>query len=196
MRELWQRWHMTLSTFFRDYVYIPMGGSRSGKWFAARNALLVMALSGLWHGAAWNFVIWGLLNGVFLVVEILLDRRRDPAAAASPWRDSLRVFWTFSLFCAALAFFRAATVEEGWILLQRIALWAGDVDGVVRIRERGLWVLLLAFLLHYFPLRWYRASQRWLMDRSPITQGALAACSLGFFGVTMTAGQPFIYFQF
>jgi D-alanyl-lipoteichoic acid acyltransferase DltB (MBOAT superfamily) len=194
MREIWQRWHMTLSTFFRDYVYVPLGGGRRGKWSTARNVMAVMTLSGLWHGAAWTFVVWGILNGLFLVAEIVLSR--GPKASSSPVVDVMRTAWTFCLFSLTMAIFRADSLHDSIVLLRRIATWAADEAGAVRIRERGLWILLLALVLHYFPRRWYWTSQRWVLERSPFAQGALAACSLGFFAVATTAGQPFIYFQF
>ena len=144
--------------------------------------------------AGWTFVVWGLLNGLFLVVEILLPSRREEKS--HPIVDAGRIVWTLSLFCLALAVFRADSLADAGVLLQRIASWADQVEGGTRIRERGVWMLIVALVLHYLPLSWYRAAQQWLLQRSPFAQGAMAACSLGFLGVVMTAGQPFIYFQF
>ena len=69
VQEVWQRWHISLTTWFRDYLYFPLGGNRRGQWITMRNMLIVFAISGLWHGANWTFVIWGLLNGSFIVIE-------------------------------------------------------------------------------------------------------------------------------
>ena len=75
IREFWRRWHITLSRFLRDYLYIPLGGNRGGRLFTARNLMLTMLLGGLWHGAAWGFVLWGALHGTCLVVERMLSGR-------------------------------------------------------------------------------------------------------------------------
>src|SRR5205085_7336454 len=90
--EFWRRWHMSLSFWFRDYVYIPLGGSRLGRWVTARNLLIVFFLTGLWHGAAWNFVVWGLFHGAFLLLErVWLGKRLAVLpAAASPTYTLLR----------------------------------------------------------------------------------------------------------
>ena len=80
-RDFWRRWHMTLSRFLRDYLYIPLGGSRGGRLFTYRNLMITMVLGGLWHGAAWTFVLWGAFHGAGLVAEHALDGRHRPPHA-------------------------------------------------------------------------------------------------------------------
>lgn len=105
--EFWRRWHMSLSFWFRDYVYIPLGGSRLGRWITARNLVVVFFLTGLWHGAAWNFIVWGLFHGAFLLVErVWLGRRLAllPAAAS--------LAYTLLVVMVGWVFFRAPNLAH------------------------------------------------------------------------------------
>src|SRR5262249_34159002 len=109
VQDFWRRWHITLSTWLRDYLYIPLGGSRGGRWLTYRNIMITMGLGGPWHGASYNFLIWGLLHGMALVVERMLGgsgegKRRIPAA--------LTWFVTFHFVCVTWVFFRAPSLES------------------------------------------------------------------------------------
>jgi D-alanyl-lipoteichoic acid acyltransferase DltB (MBOAT superfamily) len=112
-KEFWGRWHISLSTWFRDYVYIPLGGSRNGAWKRRRNVLATFLLSGLWHGANWTFVIWGGLHGFCLMAEDALraraGRRGGEGRALARFCKTLAVF---ALTCAAWVFFRADGVSD------------------------------------------------------------------------------------
>lgn len=116
IREFWRRWHISLSTWFRDYLYIPMGGSRGGPVRTYLNLWLVFVLCGLWHGAQWSFVVWGMLHGVFLVMERLgLGKRLEKLP---------RVFqhaYTVALVMFAWVFFRSPTLPEAIVFLSRLA---------------------------------------------------------------------------
>jgi D-alanyl-lipoteichoic acid acyltransferase DltB (MBOAT superfamily) len=105
MKELWQRWHISLMTWFRHYVYFPLGGSRRGKWRTALNVMIVFALSGLWHGADWTFVIWGTVNGLLLLPFVFLPRKRLSEHAT--WRELPQCLLTFFLFAMVFIAFRA-----------------------------------------------------------------------------------------
>jgi alginate O-acetyltransferase complex protein AlgI len=111
-RDFWRRWHISLSSWLRDYLYIPLGGNRRGTAITLRNLFIVMGLGGLWHGANWTFVVWGLLHGAYLAVEHLAEPlvRRIPNNAAT---RALGVLVTFHLACIAWVFFRARTVAQG-----------------------------------------------------------------------------------
>ena len=109
--EFWSRWHISLSTWFRDYVYIPLGG----KLRRARNVMIVFMLSGLWHGASWTYVVWGGLNGLYVISE--------PRVPAPRWRP-LRVVFTFALMCVTWIFFRAQTLRDALFILTHLV---GDV---------------------------------------------------------------------
>lgn len=111
--EFWRRWHISLSTWFRDYVYVPLGGSRVSKFRRSVNVMIVFLLSGLWHGPNWTFVVWGAMHGGLIVIENLFGERRD---SASKWRP-FRILLTFSLVCVAWVFFRAKSFTEAWTVL-------------------------------------------------------------------------------
>ena len=125
--EFWRRWHISLSTWFRDYVYFPLGGSRVSPLLRARNILVTFAISGLWHGAAWTYVVWGVVNGLYLVVGSITQPIR---ARIYGWtglnpdgliRQAWLVFGTFFLTCVAWVIFRARNLDDAWYILTHAA---------------------------------------------------------------------------
>ncbi|MEM1270711.1 MAG: MBOAT family protein, partial [Bacteroidota bacterium] len=156
--EFWRRWHISLSTWFRDYVYIPLGGNRvsKGRWYA--NLMIVFLVSGLWHGANWTFVVWGGLHGLYLVVGLVTQPARDQAwsrvvsnqqlqrmsflPSGATVRKWVAVFVTFHLVVLAGVFFRAANVGEAWLLLGNM-FQAGPMLPALPVF--GNFELLLAF---------------------------------------------------
>lgn len=117
MKEFWGRWHISLSTWFRDYVYIPLGGNRVNTFFWVRNMMITFVISGLWHGASFNFIIWGFIHGLVIVIEGLLGKWYTGSV-------KLPVFFkwalTFSLVCLGWVFFRAATLSDSMLLLSNM----------------------------------------------------------------------------
>ncbi len=158
LQEFWRRWHMTLCRWLRDYLYIPLGGSRRGARRAAVNVFLTMALGGLWHGAAWTFVIWGAIHGGWLAAE----RRWRTSAPPLPGRSGAVAGWlvTFHLVCFAWIFFRAGTLDVALELITRLvgapgpaplvtptvvaAIAAGLLPQLVRLPSSGTWRARLA----------------------------------------------------
>lgn len=123
VRDFWRRWHISLTQWFTDYVYIPLGGNRRGPVCQARNILIVFLLSGLWHGADWHFVIWGGLHGMYQIASLIWCRHH-PQSKTKPWIARIR---TFLLVGITWLFFRAATMADAWTLLSRIATgWSPD----------------------------------------------------------------------
>jgi D-alanyl-lipoteichoic acid acyltransferase DltB (MBOAT superfamily) len=193
LQEFWRRWHISLSSWLRDYLYKPLGGSRGGRWFTARNLLLTMLLGGIWHGAAWKFVLWGAIHGVGLVVE----------RGLSPWLDRLTRGWlgrvvatlvVFHLVCLAWIFFRADSLETVGIYLGGLGRWGQGVE-----QASGLTVGLigLGMALQFVPrdasrrlAEWAEGWPRWALA---VVVGAVVMLidALGPSGVA-----PFIYFQF
>jgi len=145
--EFWQRWHISLSTWFRDYVYIPLGGSRVGRGRWVRNVLITFTISGLWHGANWTFVIWGFLNGVYLTLGGLLRPYRERWWSAVGLRDghpvrvAIGTGVVFVLTCATWVFFRASSVADATYVLTHF--WGGWQSPSLRTEQ---------FLLRQFPV--------------------------------------------
>src|SRR5262249_2404963 len=136
--DFWKRWHISLSTWMRDYVYIPLGGSRQGSLRTYGNLLLTMTLCGLWHGASWNYVLWGAYNGVLLALHRLYDR----ALSGRPWADAVRnhpafrllaVLRTFGLVASGLVLVRSESWAGCW-LVERSLLGGGETE------SRTTWV--------------------------------------------------------
>lgn len=133
--EFWRRWHISLSTWFRDYVYIPLGGNRVSGWRWQRNILIVFILSGLWHGANWTFVLWGAIHGVYILASETLrplrstvkERLRIPLG--SGWLRAARVLLTFHLVLVAWIFFRAKSVSDALYILAHFFDWGTGWSG-------------------------------------------------------------------
>jgi D-alanyl-lipoteichoic acid acyltransferase DltB (MBOAT superfamily) len=125
--EFWRRWHISLSTWFRDYVYIPLGGSRVGQARHYANLLVTFGVSGLWHGANWTYVFWGVLNGVYLIVGGLTKNLRERTLGAIGLHEAtfprrvIMLTTTFALTCAAWAVFRAESIGDAWYILTHFA---------------------------------------------------------------------------
>ena len=112
IKEFWRRWHISLSTWFRDYLYFPLGGSRTSYIKKIRNIMIVFLVSGLWHGASWTFVIWGLLHGLYQVIGILTSKLREKIKFNNKILSSLKIVFTFLLVTFAWIFFRASTFTD------------------------------------------------------------------------------------
>jgi len=130
--EFWKRWHISLSTWFKDYLYISLGGNRVSYWRWQLNLFLTFLVSGLWHGANWTFVVWGGLNGLYLVLENLTaGLRRKIAVRSGLTRHprllaALQTLFTFCLICLAWIFFRAESVADGWFIFSHLGSgWQG-----------------------------------------------------------------------
>ena len=201
-REFWRRWHISLSTWFRDYLYFPLGGSRRGKARTWLNTLIVFAFSGLWHGAAMHFVLWGLLCGAYQVAGSMTEPLRRRLHLPAP----LQVLFTFALTTVAWVFFRADSAAQALHILGRIVTAAG-VSFPLQLTTMGLpapklWVLGVGvcvilgaeFLEERYSLRERLLSTVWL--RYAVWVAMLIAVALfGAYGTGYNA-QEFVYFQF
>jgi len=125
--EFWRRWHISLSTWFRDYLYIPLGGSRVGKWKAVRNVFVIFLVSGFWHGANWTFIAWGGIHAALFLPLLLRGTNRrytSDAIGEGRWlptgRELLGMAWTFTMVCVAWVFFRAESVGEALGYIERV----------------------------------------------------------------------------
>lgn len=197
MREFWHRWHISLSTWLRDYLYIPLGGSRIGRVRTYTNLMLTMLLGGLWHGASWTFVVWGGYHGALLALDRLV---RPQGGEGSPfWRRTLALrtvarVGTFALACVGWVFFRAQTFGEAARVLR--AMVGCEGRGLIGF-EVGHWVLLAcAFGGMWLQERWQcfdrlLGAPDWLRGLAV----TLALYALVLFSFTEKA-IPFVYFQF
>ncbi len=194
LREFWQRWHISLSTWLRDYLYVPLGGSRRGKARTYANLMITMLLGGLWHGAALTFVFWGLIHGLALVATRVFQRQRFGDRSRSGWRRAIAVVATFHLVCAGWIFFRAPDFELAAGVLRSIA--ALD-PGTANLQWPVLGVLLVAAVGHWIPRTWLDAASRAFHALpAPLKAAALVGVLLALRQVAMTEVTPFIYFQF
>lgn len=121
VKEFWERWHISLSTWFRDYLYIPLGGNRVTKWRWYYNLLIVFLISGLWHGPNITFVIWGALHGCYLIVALIINRNiKKTAKRTNVLTSALKILLTFNLVAFAWIFFRAENLKEAQIIINKI----------------------------------------------------------------------------
>ncbi len=143
VREFWRRWHISLTGWFTDYVYIPLGGSRRGLFRQTVNILIVFLLSGLWHGAGWSFVLWGFIHGLYLIAGTL-GERTGRAAPGGRLRDTLRQIRTFLLVSFPWLFFRASSMAEAGLLLERLFTgWDGTFAAIAGVLPLTMPILCL-----------------------------------------------------
>jgi D-alanyl-lipoteichoic acid acyltransferase DltB (MBOAT superfamily) len=139
--EFWKRWHISLSTWFRDYLYISLGGNKVPKWRWQFNLLITFLISGLWHGANWTYVIWGGLNGFYLVFAILTEDTREKIAKIIGLSKypKIRKYWqilaTFSLICFAWIFFRAKNLSDAWYIVTHLFTGIEHIFSVKYLKE-------------------------------------------------------------
>jgi len=195
--DFWRRWHISLSTFLRDYLYIPLGGNRAGVIRAALNLMIVMFIGGLWHGAAWTFVVWGIIHGLCLVIERILRAVFKDAA----WTQTLGIqlllgLGTYAAVCFAWVFFRAADFPTATRLVMAMSGLLPTGDAILPTREILQVALVTAgLLLAHALLR--NTTMEAVVSRTP--RWLLASTwSVMLFGIILTQGNgnAFIYFQF
>ena len=192
LQDFWRRWHMTLSRWLRDYLYIPLGGNRGTKAFIYRNLFITMVLGGLWHGAAFTFIVWGAIHGGGLVVEREL-RERFPGRLG---RAAPVLHWiiTFHVVCLAWIFFRAETFGAAWEILGRMVTGWGASPAVTPLL---LLVIAGSIASQFVPSRWWERVQVSFSKLAPAAQAGTLALGLVLIDALGPEGvAPFIYFQF
>lgn len=198
LTEFWHNWHISLSSWLRDYLYIPLGGNRKGTLRTYLNNFLTMLIGGLWHGAAWKFVFWGAMHGVGLAVHKacrpLLNRIPDIWATKA-------ISWIITLTCVSLlwVFFRADSWEDSWLIIKNIFTDFNFSYAVPFIEARHTWCIMMAVIItaHSLPRKWYGTMQQCFIKSPWILKLLL------FIVVVQAVIQfmsedvaPFIYFQF
>ena len=183
--DFWARWHISLSTWFRDYLYIPLGGNKEGLFKTYRNLFLTFFISGIWHGAAWTFVIWGLLHAFGILVTRELERTpfyRDRVPRL------LKQLGVFAFVCFAWIFFRASSLPEALLIVQRI-FTAGWVDP-----EMPLLMIAIVAVIWLYQMAYESTLRPWLQTDFARVGGAVAMILYLF--LCSSGGGAFIYFQF
>lgn len=194
--DFWKRWHISLSSWLRDYLYIPLGGNRGGARRTQINLMLTMLLGGLWHGAAWTFVVWGGLHGLYLVLQRVVA---GPAGRVLP--DMLGRFLAWLIvFCAVLfawVFFRAQSFEDAFVVIRKIVTLDGMSPGTIVKKfyfAKGLLLIACVFFLEWLS---FRIDFKRIEERSIFLNYAyVVTCLLVIAFVGMFNGGAFIYFQF
>lgn len=199
--DFWHRWHISLSTWLRDYLYISLGGNRKGKIRTYINLILTMLLGGLWHGASWNFVVWGGLHGVALAVHKFFRNlmHRPKNYRSTGVRKFFAVILTFHFVCLGWIFFRNTTFEASLTMIQQVfTAFHPELAGQLFAGYWEVFALMgVGYLLHWCPDSWQEACTKGMI-RLPLIFQALILILLIFLVIQVKSSdiQPFIYFQF
>ena len=205
--EFWRRWHISLSTWFRDYLYIPLGGSRGSTNKKIRNIFIIFIVSGFWHGANWTFIIWGALNAIYFLPLLLLSRNRDNLNIAGEGkvlpsiRETVNILLTFSLTVFAWIFFRAESVTHAFSFINHICnnLYI-EIPNILAVGKFHLFITCILILI-FTTIEWMGREGKYAIERysSNWKRGA----KWGFYYLIIIAifiysknQQEFIYFQF
>lgn len=199
--EFWRRWHISLSTWFRDYLYIPLGGSKGNQWQKVRNVMLVFVVSGFWHGANWTFIIWGGLNALYFLPLLLTNRNRIHLDSVAEkrifpgFRDLFKMIRTFILVVLAWIFFRSDT--SGQAIGYLSGIFSGSLFSIPEVRPLHLLILLFAFIL----VEWFGRNLEYPLKDLETKLPKMSRWLL--YGIMVFAifyysgkEQEFIYFQF
>ncbi len=197
LADFWHRWHISLSTWLRDYLYIPLGGNRGSELKTYRNLMLTMVLGGLWHGASWSFVFWGFLHGIGLAATRVYQRSRprpregnEPSALGRV----AGVFFTFHYVCLAWIFFRAGSFKQALAVLRQLGTFTTFHPN---LGPYVAGVLGIGLLSHFVPDRSYdRIKGAFTALPAPAQGLVLFGVAVALHEVASTAAVPFVYFQF
>lgn len=199
--EFWRRWHISLSTWFRDYLYIPLGGSRGGTWMKVRNTFIIFIVSGFWHGANWTFIVWGVLNAIYFLPLLLTNNNRNnlETVAQGKLLPNLKevsfMLLTFGLTVFAWIFFRAENIGHAISYISEI--FSSSLFTIPEIRPRNLILLIMLFVF----IEWlgregqYALSNLGIKWKRPLRYAMYYAIIIAIFWFGGKE-QQFIYFQF
>lgn len=197
--EFWRRWHISLTTWFRDYVYIPMGGSRVVKWKIVRNTFAIFLLSGLWHGANWTFLAWGAFHALLFLPLILTGKNRKytDTIASGRWLPSLKesgqMLFTFALAALGWVLFRSQNLGEAFSFFG--GMFGGNTETAVSVPRKAI-----VFVLVMLMIEWLQRDREHGLAMDRVKSGVLRyMCYLGVLALIFVYGmfnETFIYFQF
>jgi D-alanyl-lipoteichoic acid acyltransferase DltB (MBOAT superfamily) len=202
--EFWRRWHISLSSWFRDYLYIPLGGSKGGNWMRIRNTFAIFLVSGFWHGANWTFIIWGFLNALFIMPSIILKTNRNNLEIVAMnklipnFRDVFNILLTFSLTVFAWIFFRAESVHHAIEYI--VGIFNASLFTIPDVKTAAYATLILiAFfmLIEWIGREHQFALQDFLVKKPRFIRWLFYGFIILLIGLFLqTHETPFIYFQF
>ncbi len=199
--EFWRRWHISLSSWFKDYLYIPLGGSSGPKWMKIRNTFIIFIVSGFWHGANWTYIIWGALNAVYFLPLLLLKQNRKnlDLVAQNRYFPTIRelgqIFATFLLVTVSWVFFRAETISKALEFLQNIVIYNSPRLNFTYPRQ------IIAFILIMLAGEWFQRDKYHPLDFRgikirPVIRWVIYYLLITFIICFSAKQQQFIYFQF
>jgi alginate O-acetyltransferase complex protein AlgI len=203
--EFWRRWHISLSTWFRDYLYIPLGGSKGGTSMKVRNTFIIFIVSGFWHGANWTFIVWGALNAIYFLPLLLLNKNRNYLGVAAEGKflpgvkESLNMALTFSLTVFAWIFFRAESVGHAFRYLSGV--FSSSIFAIPSFDGRQNALITILFVIALIVVEWLGREQQYALEfsntRIPRIIRWQFYCAI-IIAITGFGGnqQEFIYFQF
>jgi D-alanyl-lipoteichoic acid acyltransferase DltB (MBOAT superfamily) len=203
--EFWRRWHISLSTWFRDYLYIPLGGSRGGNWMKIRNTFIIFVVSGFWHGANWTFIIWGALNAIYFLPLLLTNNNRknlDIVAKGNLLpgiKDIGLILLTFSLTVFAWIFFRAENIGHAISYISEI--FSSSLFSEPAITQRYNALITLLLIIVFIVIEWFGREEKYAIEKTGLKWSRplrWAFYSLLLLIILLYSGtkQEFIYFQF
>ena len=205
IQEFWRRWHISLMTWFRDYVYIPLGGRHGGRWMTIRNILIVFLLSGLWHGADWTFVLWGLYHGILLSLLLLIGHQTKykDTVADGRWLPTLKevvqMVFTFVLVLIGWIIFRAEHVTQLADIVDKLF----SLTGFLNLYGSGLRADVFIFIAFMLVVEWFQRSKEHALQfpnirlfRYRAVHFATYYLLIALMWVAYSSSQEFIYFQF
>jgi D-alanyl-lipoteichoic acid acyltransferase DltB (MBOAT superfamily) len=203
--EFWRRWHISLSSWFKDYLYIPLGGSKGGMWMKIRNTFIIFLVSGFWHGANWTFIVWGFLNALYIMPSIVLNTHRNNLDIVAKGKfmpslnDFLAICLTFSLTVLAWIFFRATNVSHAFSYISEI--FSRSLFTIPRFPDIGNSIVIIFLTILFIIVEWigrehqYAIAHLGLKWYKPIRWAMYYGIILTIFYFTGKE-QQFIYFQF
>lgn len=200
--EFWHRWHISLSTWLRDYIYIPLGGNRCSRPRKAFNQMTTMVVGGLWHGASWMYVIWGTVHGIYLIVHKELKQlfpTLPKSKSGTWWRVALNIFVTFNLIALTFMFFRASSLEKVGEMTHQILhdFHPGVAPQFINAYITVVVAIVFGFTIHFAPWRWLRDMKKKFVAANFLVQAILFAIVL-FIIIQVRQSEivPFIYLQY
>lgn len=199
--DFWRRWHISLSSWFRDYLYIPLGGSKKGFVRTLVNLFIVFLLSGLWHGAAWTFVIWGIIHGLLvigntLVIKLSGKKKKVKHNFGTGIINFFKSVFVFSFVCFAWIFFRANSVSDALIIIKRIFSWTAPK--IITLSLTSIDLSIAVFLILFVMIVDFFTEKRFFGDKTPWWAELLFYLLVFWFIIILGSfgGREFIYFQF